>query len=170
MTAPHAMMSASAPQPPAGAGPAAPEASEEMTVETRFGPLTCAPQAVIDMPQGGPLGFAQHRRFALLDLPNPQLARFRLLQSLADPELSFVVVPTDRDGGLIAPKDVDEACAAAGIEPADAVILLIVTVRRTPKGTSMTANLRAPVMLDVKRRTARQIVLSNPDYPIQHAL
>jgi flagellar assembly factor FliW len=165
MNASEAMMSSPAPR--HGAVP--PQASEEVTVETRFGPIACSPQALIEMPQG-PLGFAEHRRFALLDLPNPRLAQFRLLQSMADPGVSFVVVPTGRDSSLIEQPDIDEACGAAGIPPADLLVLLIVTVRQTPDGSAMTVNLRAPVMLDVRRRTARQIVLPNPAYSVRHPL
>lgn len=177
MTAPEAMMSAAAPNHDMGhdmghdmrSPDPSPADSQELIVQTRFGPLGCSRQALVEMTQG-PLGFVQHRQFALLDLPNPRLAQFRLLQSMADPQVSFVVVPTSRESCPIAGEDLDAACVAAGVKPSDALILLIVTVRPAPAGSTVTANLRAPIVLDVGRRTARQVVLPNPAYAIQHAL
>ena len=42
----------------------------DFTVATRFGPIAGRWEDVIEMPQG-PLGFTQHRRFALLTVPIP---------------------------------------------------------------------------------------------------
>ena len=152
--------------PPAVAGGAH---AETIVVETRFGPVTISRNALIDMPQG-PLGFAQHRSFALTDLPNPRLNQFKLLQSLSDAAVSFVVAPSGRDGGPIAAADIDEACAAGGMAPADPLVLLIVTVRSGEAGIAMSVNLRAPVIVDPERRVGRQMVLNNPGYSVRHPI
>ena len=150
--------------------PAAAETADEMImVETRLGPVAAHPNAIIEMPQG-PLGFARHTRFALADLPNPELARFKLLQSMEDAAVTFVVAPVEVDGGPIARSDLDEACLSAGLASANLLVLLIVTVRNDPTGISLTANLRAPVIVDVRRRVGRQVVLVNPSYAVRHPL
>lgn len=140
-----------------------------ITVETRLGPVAVHPNAILEMPQG-PLGFARHTRFALADLPNPDLARFKLLQSMDDPAVTFVVAPVDADGGPIARADLDEAGSSVGLGSANLLVLLIVTVRNDPTGISLTANLRAPVLVDVNRRVARQVVLLNNSYAVRHPL
>lgn len=140
-----------------------------ITVDTRLGPISVHPKAIIDMPQG-PLGFARHTRFALADLPNPDLARFKLLQSMADPAVTFVVAPVQVDGGPIARSDLDEACLGAGLASPNLLVLLIVTVRHEPTGISLTANLRAPVIIDVRKRVGRQVVLMNQSYAVRHPL
>jgi len=142
---------------------------ETIVVETRFGPVTTSRNAIIEMPQG-PLGFAQHRSFALTDLPNPRLDQFKLLQSLSDAAVSFVVAPSGRDGGPIAAADIDEACAAAGMASADPLVLLIVTVRSGEAGIAMSVNLRAPVIVDPQCRVGRQMVLNNPGYSVRHPI
>jgi flagellar assembly factor FliW len=152
----------------APAGPA-PEGGELITVETRLGPVAVHPNAVIAMPQG-PLGFARHTQFALAELPNPDLSRFKLLQSMDDPSVTFVVAPIEAEGGPISRQDVEDACLNAGMGTKDLLLLLIVTVRNDPMGVTLTANLRAPVIVDVRKRIGRQVVLSNPDYAVRHPL
>ena len=142
---------------------------QELLVKTRFGVIAVQPDAVIEMPQG-PLGFTQHRRFVLAELPNPKLQQYRLLQSLGDAEVSFVITPLQPESGLIALADIEEACSASGFLVSDALVLLIVTVRQELGRIATTVNLRAPIVLDAERRLARQIVLGNPDYPVRHPL
>jgi len=154
--------------PAAGASPAS-SADDMITVETRLGPVAVHPNAVIEMPQG-PLGFARFTRFGLADLPNPDLGRFKLLQSLEEPSVTFVVAPIEAEGGPIARADLDDACLGAGLAPANLLVLLIVTVRNDPTGISLTANLRAPVIVDVRKRVGRQVVLMNNSYAVRHPL
>jgi flagellar assembly factor FliW len=149
--------------------PETPPSDQELLVKTRFGVIAVQPEAVIDMPQG-PLGFTQHRRFVLAELPNPKLEQFRLLQSLSDPEVSFVITALQPESDLIALADVEEACSATGFDVSEALVLLIVTVRQEAGRIATSVNLRAPVVLDPNRRVARQIVLANPDYPVRHPL
>jgi len=150
-----------------GASPMTDE--ETIKVETRLGPIMAHRSATIDMPQG-PLGFARYTRFALVDLPNPNLARFKLLQSLDTAEVSFVVEPIDYAHGPIAKADLEEACMSAGFVPENLLVLVIVTVRSDPAGVTLTANLRAPVFIDVQKRIGRQVVLANPCYAVRHPL
>ena len=149
--------------------PEMPTSDQEILVKTRFGVIAVQPDSVIDMPQG-PLGFIQHRRFVMAELPNPKLQQFRLLQSLGDAEVSFVITPLQPESGLIALADIEEACNAAGFEVSEALVLLIVTVRQEGGRTTTSVNLRAPIVLDPHQRVARQIVLGNPDYAVRHPL
>lgn len=167
MSTAHGLMIAD--KAPLALGSAAAPDEESITVETKLGPVVAQRSATIEMPQG-PLGFARHTRFALVDLPNPNLARFKLLQSLQGPEVSFVVTAVEVEGGPLAKADLDEACLSAGLAPGNLVVLLIVTVRNSPTGVTLTANLRAPVIVDVERRVGRQVVLSNADYAVRHPL
>lgn len=150
-------------------GPAPRPDGGSITVETRLGPVIAPRNATIDMPQG-PLGFARHTRFALVELPNPSLARFKLLQCLDTPEVSFVVAPVETGDGPIQPSDLDDACLSAGFAPGNLLVLLIVTVRSTPDGVALTANLRAPVIVDVQKRIGRQVVLANASYAVRHPI
>ena len=149
----------------AAEAPAAPT----LPIETRYGRIEVSCDAIIGMPNGI-LGFAGHSSFALIDLPDGRLGQFRLLQSLQDPDLSFLVMPLDPGSGAIDRADLDEARRAAGAAAEDAAFLLIVTLRKEKDGIRVTANLRAPIVLDKARRIAGQYVLSNNRYSIRHAL
>lgn len=144
-------------------------AREPMVIETRFGSIEIDRDRLVEIP-GGLLGFPHHRRFALTPIPNERLDRFLLLQSVEDLSLSFIVVPLTADAGLVDAEDIREACAAAGTREEDALMVLIVTVRKGTGGVEMTANLRAPVIVDTRRMLARQCVFSNNRYSIRHAL
>ncbi len=142
---------------------------EARLVETRFGAVAVAEDTVIRMPYGV-LGFEDNHTYTLVPFPDASLGHFRLLQNIEEPSLSFVVLPLATDSGLIDPEDLEETCQVVGAGHEDVAVLLIVTVRKTDTGMSMTANLRAPIVLDARGMTARQCVLSNNKYSIRHAL
>lgn len=138
-------------------------------VETRFGTFAFDANNSLLMPSG-PLGFASYRQFGLANLPDPQLAAFKLLQSLDDIDVSFVLTPLELHPGLIDPLDIEAGAKAVGLNPTNLETLLIVTARSSPEGTSLSINLRAPILIDFESRTARQVVLGNPHYAVRHPI
>jgi flagellar assembly factor FliW len=153
--------------------PATPPTFEDeaktLVIESRFGTLTIHPHATILFPQGL-LGFGDCRDFALADLPNGKQPQFKALQCLTDANLAFLVAPLPSDSSAIDRTDVEEACQSLSIAQEDLVIVLIVTVRRDDDGAHVSVNLRAPVLIDTRRRVARQYVLPNNKYEIRHKL
>jgi flagellar assembly factor FliW len=153
--------------------PATPPTFEDeaktLVIESRFGTLTIHPHATILFPQGL-LGFGDCRDFALADLPNGKQPQFKALQCLTDANLAFLVAPLPSDSSAIDRVDVEEACQSLSIAQEDLVIVLIVTVRRDDDGAHVSVNLRAPVLIDTRRRVARQYVLPNNKYEIRHKL
>jgi flagellar assembly factor FliW len=132
---------------------------------TRFGEIEVDETQVIDFPQGL-VGLPQLRRFVLIDGKGP----FKWMQSLEDPDATFVVIDSDEvvSGYEMHPSSEDVAVVMAPEEPAPLCALLIVTVPRDrPEG--MTANLMAPVIVNMERRLAVQAVL--PDrYPVRYPI
>ena len=129
--------------------------------------------APIVFPQGLP-GFPGATSFALRPLTDAA-GELLLLQSTDDPELRFLVLPYADHRVPLRRADVDGACAALGVRPDDAAVLLVVTSRHEPESGGMRsqrlyANLRAPLILDTVRRTAVQHVLASPAYPVRHCL
>ena len=146
--------------------------AESLRVETRYGVYGFGPDNRIAMPQGL-VGFTDHRVFGLANLPDGVPEDFKLLQSLdAETPLSFIVMPLAPEAAPIEPADLTEACTASGIEVERACLLYVVTVR--PKehgqGVDLTANFKAPIVLDLETRRARQHVLSKDRYPVRHPL
>jgi flagellar assembly factor FliW len=159
---------------------AAPEAAETtagsgvpprppIVLVTRFGEMEIDPDTTIRMPRGL-MGFAALHEFALAALPEDRFAGFRVLQSVEDASVSFIVLPYEPALGAVAPEDLAEAFRALGIAEADGAVLLIVSVRRTGQEATASVNLRAPVVVDVKRRMGWQHVLANQAYPVRQDL
>lgn len=142
---------------------------EELVIESRFGEIAVNVKNSIYFPQGL-LGLPDNLHFCLTDIPNKNMNKFRLLQCLNDVSLSFVVLPIEIDNSLIDRKDIDECCELAKINIDDLLILLVVSVQRTPSDVKVTANIRAPIIVDTHDRAALQYVFPNNKYQISQRL
>lgn len=138
-------------------------------IATRFGALAYDPDDTIEMPRGMP-GFAGQQTFAFAQLADPNHATLRVMQSLSDPAVSFLVAPVELGDGLYGPKDVAEACAAAGAASEDLAIVVVVSVRRHAGMIHVSANLRAPILIDTRTKRAIQYVLPNSELSVRHAI
>lgn len=138
-------------------------------VETRFGTFVFDATNTLFMPSG-PLGFAALRHFGLANLPDPSLSAFKLLQSLDDAQVSFILTPLELHPGLIPDADIAAGAAAGGFELPTLEPMLIVTVRPVSAGAELSVNLRAPLLVDLEQRVARQVVLGNVDLPVRHPI
>ena len=145
--------------------------SETVAVETRFGTYEFAPNETVMMPHGL-IGFAEQQLFGIGNLPAPVPEDFKLLQSLGEPPISFVVLPMSSDEAPIEAADLDEACAAAGFVRGEIHVMFLCTIR--PKdngeGIDMWANIRAPILFDIEAQRARQYVLPNSRYSMRQPL
>jgi flagellar assembly factor FliW len=130
---------------------------------TRFGKIRIKESEVIGM-KGRILGFEQHKQFVLLtDEDNTPLC---WMQSVEDPVLAFVVVNPRIIKPGYNPIVSEGELEFLDIKNSDDIALLaIVTVRSHP--FRVTANLRAPILINAANRMANQVVLDDPDYPIQ---
>ena len=145
------------------AEPARQALTETIALHTeRFGDFEVPADRVLHFPEGL-IGFRDARRFVLLEPTRPG-SPFRCLVSLDVPELSFVVCdPTALWPGYAA----DLPPPASGAAE-DQAALAIVTVPQN--ATEMTANLMAPLILDSRTRTGRQMVLDSGRYSTRHHL
>lgn len=150
-------------------GMAIAESGATVFVETRFGEMAFDRDGAIYFPRGL-FGYADHHDFGIANLPDPRLEQFKLMQSLTDADLSFIVAPLNMESDTIAAADVDQACEALSIAPEDAAVLLIVATRKVGADTQVSVNLRAPIIVDMRSRTGWQYVLNNSRYPVRHVL
>lgn len=138
-------------------------------IETNFGPVALDSGNSISLPRGL-LGFSEHQDFALTHLPDPRLEQFMLLQSLEEPQLSFLLLPLGEESDVLTDEDKSEIVQALGLREVDVAFLFIVTIRKIGDGVTLTFNKRAPVVIDARTRTGFQHVLSNSTYQIQQPL
>jgi flagellar assembly factor FliW len=161
MNQPAATKAASDPQAPCAAG-------EPAVIRTRFGDLTVDPDKIIAFDRGI-YGFEHHRRFLLSQVPGwPGL--FSLLQALDDPGLSLIVLPLEGEFGPVDPADFRQACRTLGYDPEATIGIGIVTMREDKGGQMFTVNLKAPLLIDSRRRSGRQHVFASDKYPLRHPL
>jgi flagellar assembly factor FliW len=141
-----------------------------MQFETRrFGTIAVDDAEVYAVPTGIP-GFPELRRVVLLGAgPAPGVnpsdeSSLYWMQDLDDGDLAFMcLVPWE----VFPDYEIDIDEKSLGIAEADVRILSLVTVHRTADTPHLTANLRAPLVVDVGRRRVQQVILSDSRWPIR---
>lgn len=111
------------------------------------------------------LGFEHLTRFVLLVQKdhNP----FLWLQSVDNPAVAFVVVNPRVIKDDYNPRVFENDLDFLGIKnDEDIALLSIVTIRTRP--LRITANLRAPLLINAENRMASQVLLEDDDYPLQY--
>lgn len=145
-----------------------PPAPAEAADESSFPHPLPEQRDAIRFPRGLP-GFPAATRFGLEPVPGTG-ERFLFLNSLDDAALRFIVMPFAGSIVPLAAADLGDACASLGVPDGDALALLVVTAQPAADGLRFYVNLRAPIILDVRQRTAAQYVMPHADYPIRHPL
>ena len=138
-------------------------------LDTRFGRVQVTRTQSIVFPSGL-LGMPDRNQFCLTDFPSPKMARFKLLQSLEDPALSFITLPLELQNPIIERADIEQAARDLDIPVEQLACLLIVTVSRETGAAQLFVNARAPLFVHAARRVAGQYVFPNSKYDIRHAL
>ncbi len=138
-----------------------------MVVQTgRFGQIEISTDEIIQIPSGI-LGFPEDQNFCLVDAGDDTLILW--LQSLSNPHLAFPVL----EPKIFRPDYVVRLSAAELRELKlssikDASVFTILSI---PSALNeMTANLKAPVVINVKDKIAKQVVLQENDQPIKHPM
>lgn len=138
-----------------------------MLIQTsRFGAVTLQDDDVIGFPEGI-LGFNDLRKFVLLDDPNDEI--FAWLQSCEVPQIAFPVLEPElftQNYRVSLTRHDLESLEITGEEKTRA--FSIITIPDDP--TQMTANLKAPVVINISKRIARQIVLQDNNLAIREPI
>jgi len=139
-------------------------ADREITVELpRFGTCTYRESEVLSFPWGLP-GFASLRRFIALNLGGQE--KFVWLQSLDDPSVALPTADPWQIFADYAPHLPPYATSSLDLRnPEDFATLCVVVV--TPGAAEMTMNLLAPIVVNLRTRTGRQITLETGGYSVR---
>ncbi|MBU8849086.1 MAG: flagellar assembly protein FliW [Desulfobacterales bacterium] len=131
---------------------------------TRFGDIDIDESGVIHMKEGL-LGFEHLKKYKLFI--QDEKIPFWWLQSVEDGSIAFVVI-----NSLGVKPDYEPVISEAEVKLLeiesleDTVLLSVVTIRYNP--LKVTANLRAPIVVNTKKMLAKQLVLVDSDYPVQY--
>lgn len=138
-------------------------------LDTRFGKVTVYPQQPLIFPNGL-LGMADKNQFSISNLPSEKMARFKLLQSLDDHAVSFLLLPVDLHNGIAEKADIEAAARDLDIPLNQLSIYFIVSVHREASGVKLSVNARAPILVNSVKRVATQHVFHSTKYQIRHVL
>lgn len=140
-----------------------------MEINTKYlGKVNIDKSQIINFPKGI-LGFEDHREFVLLDIEGTPL--FKFLQNIKHEQIGFVLInPWEffKDYDIELP---DDKLENININPKDnneMGIYNIVTLNKSLKDS--TANLLAPIVINLKDKKGKQFVLNNSPYTTKHPL
>ncbi len=139
-----------------------------MIAETRFfGTIDIEEDKIIEFPNGI-IGLENLKKFALIfDSEREERANISWLQSMDEPYMAFPVINPIDITEEYTPIIEDELMKNIG-DPADADILIFVTMSIPSDLTKMTANLKAPLIINTVDRKAMQVIVENQDYEIKY--
>ncbi len=133
---------------------------------TRFGEIEAKEQEIFTFKEGL-LGFGQLRQFIILDDPHDEI--FAWLQSCENPDVAFPLLEPDIfapnfDFG-ISKSDIN-AMNLTSVE--EGKVFCIITIPKD--ATKMTANMKAPLLINLKELTGRQCVLQDNSLEIRQPI
>lgn len=135
---------------------------------THFGPIEYTEADGIFFPEGLP-GFEEEHRFVIVQQPQQHPLVF--LQSMTNPVLCFPALPV----GVVDPRYSPSMCehdlellgfSQLPVIGADAIFLALIALHEEDP----TANLLAPIVVNLKSRTAAQCIDPATRYSHRHAL
>ena len=133
----------------------------------RFGEIDIEEERIFDfkMPI---IGFGELRKFIILD--TSQDSFFKWLQSTEDPSLAFPIISVfsmNLDYSINLPDEVVEKLDITNVE--DLLVMNIASIPQdNPHGT--TINLLAPIIFNLEKQVAGQVILSGSGYDISFPL
>ncbi|WP_026479000.1 flagellar assembly protein FliW [Alkaliphilus transvaalensis] len=130
-----------------------------------FGEIQVKEEEIIHFPDGIP-GFEELNQYIIIENPDKEVP-FHWLQSVEETDLAFVII-----NPFIFKKDYDFKISQNTIDKLDikkTEDVTVYTIVVVPEDLSkMTANLRAPLIINSQNRKGKQILLDNEEYKARH--
>lgn len=138
-----------------------------MLAKTKFfGEVDLDDKKVLDFPNGI-IGFENYTKYAILyDEENQGGTRISWLQSLDEPALALPVIDPLVIVPEYSPMIEDELLKPLG-SPADEDLLFLLALTVPSDMTKVTANMKAPFIVNVATGKGVQLIVDNADYPVK---
>jgi flagellar assembly factor FliW len=139
-----------------------------MVAETKFfGTIDIEDEKIIEFPMGI-IGFENLKKFALIfDSEREERSKISWLQSMEEPLMVLPVINPMDITESYNPVIEDEFMKIIG-DPADEDVLIFTSMSIPSDLTKMTANLKAPFIINTVDRRAMQVIVENEDYPVKY--
>ncbi len=138
-----------------------------MLAKTKFfGEVELADDKVLEFPNGL-IGFENYKKFAIIfDEEDTSTTRISWLQSLEEPLLALPVVDPLAITNEYVPMIEDELLKPLG-NPADEDLLFLLAMTVPSDMTKVTANMKAPIIINANTKKGAQLIVENEDYPVK---
>lgn len=138
-----------------------------MKVLTKFfGEVELDDNKILEFPNGI-IGFEDFKKYAILyDEENEGKTRISWLQSLEEPALALPVIDPLAIVPEYAPTIEDELLKPLG-DPADEDLLFLLAMTVPSDIAKVTANMKAPFIINAATCKGAQIIVDNADYPVK---
>lgn len=139
-----------------------------MLVKTKFfGEVELLDEKILEFPNGI-IGFEGFTKFAILyDEEDKSETRINWLQSLEEPVLALPVIDPLAIVKDYAPIIEDELLVPLG-NPSDEDLLFLLAMTVPSDMTKVTANMKAPFIINTVTKKGLQLIVENEDYPVKY--
>jgi flagellar assembly factor FliW len=139
-----------------------------MVAETKFfGTVDIEDEKIIEFPMGI-IGFEDLKKFALIyDSEREERSKISWLQSMEEPLMVLPVINPIDIAESYNPIIEDEFMKIIG-DPADEDVIIFTSMSIPSDLTKMTANFKAPFIINTVDRKGMQVIVENEDYPIKY--
>jgi flagellar assembly factor FliW len=134
---------------------------------TRFGNIEFAKGDVIHFPEGM-IGFQNLQKYVVVH--TKEGSPYRWLQSVEEPKLAFLVSIPESFVAEYAPEISNSEAKSLGLKPETPHLILVTTTIPAGQPTLATANLAAPVIINLETRKAKQVILEDEAYTIRYPI
>ncbi len=138
-----------------------------MTIHTsRFGELEVSEDTLLTFPTGL-IGFPAIQEFVVLDVAEE--SPYQWLQAIGEPDLAMVIIDVHCLDPDFRAQISDEGLAELGVIEKDPVLIMAVVTIPSGQPEQATANLRAPLVVNLRTRKGKQIIL-HESIPLRFSL
>jgi len=133
---------------------------------SRFAEIDIDESKIIEM-KGGILGFNHLDRFVMII--HEEGSPFHWFQSLEDGSIAFIIMNPFIIKSDYEPEIDDQTLEMLEVKNAEDIeLMVILTICSAP--VKITANLRAPLVINKQKKFASQVVLADEQYPVQYSI
>jgi flagellar assembly factor FliW len=128
-----------------------------MTIQTgRFGEIEVSEDTLLTFPTGL-VGFPAVKEFVVLDVAED--CQYQWFQAVKEPDLALVIIDVHLLNPEFQAQISDEGLTELGITQTDPVLIMAVVTIPSGEPEHATANLRAPLVVNLRTRKGKQLIL-----------
>lgn len=132
-----------------------------------FGEVDIEEDKIIEFPNGI-IGFESYKKFAIIyDVDKDSETRISWLQSMEEPALALPVIDPLAIVQEYNPMIEDELLNPLG-KPADEDLLFLLVMTVPADMKKVTANMKAPIIINAEKKKGVQLIVENADYPVKY--